>query len=115
MRKILMFMLLLPALAAAQSGTGNVENGKRVFVKDGCSGCHGTVGEGGQAGARLGPPRLSAPALIAYVRRPGGQMPAFSEKVLSNSDLTDIYAYLKSIPEPKAVKDIPLLDGARNQ
>jgi mono/diheme cytochrome c family protein len=41
-------------------------------------------------------------------------MPAFSEKVLSNSELADIYAYLKSIPEPKAVKDIPLLDGAGN-
>jgi mono/diheme cytochrome c family protein len=113
--RILMCMLLLPALAAAQSGTGNVENGKRVFVKDGCSGCHGTVGEGGQAGARIGPPRLNAQALTAYVRRPGGQMPAFSEKVLSNAELADIYAYLKSIPEPKPAKDIPLLDGAGNQ
>jgi len=37
-------------------------------------------------------------------------MPAFTEKVATDAELTDIYAYLKSIPPPKAVKDIPLLD-----
>ena len=36
-------------------------------------------------------------------------MPPFSEKVLPNSDLEDIYAYLSSIGKPKDHKSIPLL------
>ncbi len=37
-------------------------------------------------------------------------MPAFTEKVVTDAELTDIYAYLRSVPPPKAIKDIPLLD-----
>jgi ubiquinol-cytochrome c reductase cytochrome c subunit len=102
--------LLLPAVAAAQDNPGNAENGKHIFLKIGCYECHGTVGQGTLAGARIGPPRLNLAGVLRYVRRPGGQMPAFTEKVLTDRDLTDIFAYLKSIPEPKAAKDIPLLN-----
>jgi len=101
--------LLLAALAVAQDNPGNAENGRRIFLKIGCYECHGTVGQGTIAGARLGPPRLNLDGVRRYVRRPGGQMPAFTDKVLSDSELADIFAYLKSVPEPKAVKDIPLL------
>ena len=45
-----------------------------------------------------------------YVRKPTGAMPAYTEKILSDKELTDIFAYLKSLPPAKAVKDIPLLD-----
>jgi mono/diheme cytochrome c family protein len=37
-------------------------------------------------------------------------MPTFSAKVISDADLTDIRAYLASIPDPPAVKDVPLLN-----
>jgi mono/diheme cytochrome c family protein len=37
-------------------------------------------------------------------------MPGFSEKVVSDQEVADIYAYLKTIPAPKPVKDIPLLN-----
>ena len=37
-------------------------------------------------------------------------MPAFTEKVISDQELTDIYAYLKTIPA-KPAKDIPLLNA----
>jgi hypothetical protein len=36
-------------------------------------------------------------------------MPLYTAKVVSDQDLTDIYAFLKSVPPPKAVADIPLL------
>jgi hypothetical protein len=50
-------------------------------------------------------------ALIAYVRRPApGDMPVYTAKVISDAELTDIWAFLKSIPDPPAVKDIPLLN-----
>ena len=32
------------ALAAQQAISGNAENGKRLFVKNGCYECHGYVG-----------------------------------------------------------------------
>jgi len=102
--------VLLPAFAFAQ----NAENGKRVFARDGCYECHGYAGQGTIAGARLAPPVLNAQGMIRYVRRPAGAMPAFTDKVLSDQEVNDIYAYLKTIPAPKPVKDIPLLDQMRH-
>jgi ubiquinol-cytochrome c reductase cytochrome c subunit len=100
-------MRTIPFLVAA---AGDAAKGKALFLKDGCYECHGYVGQGTKDGARIGPPVLNAQGLIRYVRRPAGAMPAFTEKVVTDAELTDIYAYLKSIPAPKAVKDIPLLD-----
>ena len=37
-------------------------------------------------------------------------MPPYREEVLSNADLADIYAYLKSIPKAANPKSIPLLN-----
>jgi ubiquinol-cytochrome c reductase cytochrome c subunit len=98
--------VLLPGFSFAQ----NAENGKRVFVRDGCYECHGYAGQGTIAGARLAPPVLNVQGMIRYVRRPAGAMPAFTDKVLSDQEVNDIYAYLKTLPAPKPVKDIPLLN-----
>ncbi|PYS37515.1 MAG: hypothetical protein DMG14_20930 [Acidobacteria bacterium] len=114
MKKILLFFVIaLPTLAAAQSSNGNAENGKRVFMKQNCYYCHGTTGQGGRDGARLAQTALNVQGLIRYVRKPTGGMPAFTEKILSDQELTDIYAYLKSLPAAKAPKDIPLLEQIR--
>jgi ubiquinol-cytochrome c reductase cytochrome c subunit len=112
MKKILFAGIVLASAALAQDA-GNAENGKRIFMKNGCFECHGTVGQGTIAGARIGPPPLNAQGLIRYVRRPAGQMPAFTEKVMSDQELTDVYTYLKTIPAPKPAKDIPLLSDLR--
>ena len=37
-------------------------------------------------------------------------MPPFRAKVMSDQELADVYAYIKTFPEPKAAKDIPLLN-----
>jgi ubiquinol-cytochrome c reductase cytochrome c subunit len=89
---------------------GNAENGKRLFTKLGCYTCHGYQGQGGAAGAKLAPQPISPTALIAYVRHPRGSMPPFTSKVVSDSDLTDIRAYLASVPAPPPAKSIPLLN-----
>lgn len=104
--KKLLTVVLLPGFLLAQ----NAENGKRIFVRDGCYECHGYAGQGTIAGARLAPPVLNAQGMIRYVRKPAGAMPAFTDKVLSDQEVNDIYAYLKTIPAPKPVKDIPLLN-----
>jgi mono/diheme cytochrome c family protein len=102
-------LLLLPCFLFAQ----NVENGKRLFVRDGCYQCHGYAGQGSIAGARLAPPVLNAQGMTRYIRKPAGAMPAFTDKVLSDQEVGDIYAWLKTIPAPPAVKDIPLLNQLR--
>jgi mono/diheme cytochrome c family protein len=109
-------MLFLSAFAEPQApATGNAANGKRLFEADGCYQCHGYAAQGGRDGPRLAAAALNAQALIRYVRRPFGAMPAFTEKVLSEQDLTDIHAYLKAFPVAKAAKDIPLLDQLRDK
>jgi mono/diheme cytochrome c family protein len=100
------WLLVAPLYAAAQN---NVENGKRLYVKDGCYECHGYAGQGG-AGPRLAPPVLSAANLIKYVRHPAGAMPPYTSKVASDADLTDIRAYLATMPAPPALKSIPILN-----
>src|SRR5262245_2937717 len=112
MKKLLLIAVLaLPAVGAAQTApSGNAENGKRLFMKQNCYYCHGTSGQGGRDGARIAQTALNVQGVIRYVRKPTGGMPAFTEKIISDQELTDIVAYLKSLPAAKAPKDIPLLE-----
>lgn len=103
-KAVLLLLVLLPVVAFAQ----NVENGKRLYVRDGCYECHGYAGQGG-AGARLAPKVLPTAALIAYVRHPSGAMPPYTAKVASDADLADIRAFLASLPAPPPLSSIPLL------
>jgi len=87
----------------------DASTGKKLFLKFGCYECHGTQGQGTAAGARLAPKPIPLAALIAYVRRPVGQMPPYTNKVVSDAELADIRAYLASIPDPPPATSIPLL------
>lgn len=95
---------------AAVTLTGNAAHGKQIFSSYGCYQCHGYVGQGGAAGVRIAPPPISMKAVMAYIRQPTGNMPPYTNKVVSDQDVADIYAYLQSIPAPPPVKDIPLLN-----
>ena len=108
---VLLVLIAAPVIAAPQTApAGNVEKGKQLFMKQNCYYCHGTAGQGGRDGARIAQTSLNLQGVIRYVRKPAGAMPAFTEKILSDQELTDIYAYLKSLPAAKQPKDIPLLD-----
>jgi mono/diheme cytochrome c family protein len=98
--------------ASDASPAGNAQNGKKLFNTVGCFECHGRQGQGAtQTGAvRIGPPMLSFDGFLSYVRKPINQMPPYSAKAISDQDLADIYAFLKSIPMPPKGKDIPLLN-----
>ena len=100
-------ILILPFLLLAQSG--NVDNGKKLFLRDGCYECHGYAGQGG-AGVRIAPKVLPVDNFVKYVRRPSGAMPPYTSKVASDQDLADIRAFLATIPEARPAKDIPLLN-----
>ena len=93
----------VPALAAS------AENGKVAFVKNGCWQCHGEAGQGG-VGPKLAPDPPPFDALSTFVRTTNRNMPPFSEQILSNNDLADIYAYLQSIPKGRDPKSIAILN-----
>jgi mono/diheme cytochrome c family protein len=99
-----------PAPAAGESLTGNADNGKRLFASYGCYECHGHQGAGAATAPRIGPPAISFAAVLRYVRAPTGQMPPYTAKVVSDQDLADIYAHLKSFPPPAPASSIPLLN-----
>lgn len=95
-----------PAAAPA----GNAETGRKLFASNGCYQCHGYEAQGSTAtGPRLGPRPISFAAFSRYVRGPIGQMPPYTNKIVSDTDLAHIYAFLRALPEPPAVQTIPLL------
>ena len=98
-----------PAAPNAQAApSGNAENGKKIYSSYGCYQCHGYAAQGG-AGARLGPRPIAFATFSRYVRRPTGQMPPYTAKVVSDQELADIYAFLLTIPPPPAANTIPIL------
>jgi mono/diheme cytochrome c family protein len=92
--------------------SGNKENGKKIYVSDGCYACHGREGQGAAAatGPRIGPPQLSFEAFADYLHHPTGQMPPYTSKIFSDQELADLYAFLQSKPKAAPGKDIPLLN-----
>jgi ubiquinol-cytochrome c reductase cytochrome c subunit len=88
--------------------SATAENGKRLFMSYYCYACHGTEGQGG-VGPRL-VARATPDSLIRYVRKPSGIMPAYTSKVISEQDLRDIHAYLRSVPASPPARNIPILN-----
>jgi mono/diheme cytochrome c family protein len=111
MKTVWVLLPLLSAALLAQTKAGDAANGKRIFMRNGCYQCHGTVGQGGLAGARLAQTKLTLAGFTAYVRNPRpGNMPPFRAKVMSDQELADVYAYVQSVPPPVPLKDIPILN-----
>jgi mono/diheme cytochrome c family protein len=104
----LILLMVASALGAQTTPAGNAQNGKKIFDSYGCYQCHGHAGQGG-VGPRIAPRPIPFAAFEKYVRHPSGEMPPYTVKVVSDHDLADIYAFLESIPQPPAAKDIPLL------
>jgi mono/diheme cytochrome c family protein len=101
-------------VAGSARADGDAQRGRVAFVKHGCWQCHDFNGEGSVAtsnGKVIARTELPLDAFMSFVRLTNGQMPPFREPILSDADLTDIYAYLQSLPAPKAVSDIPLLNA----
>ena len=123
MRTLLFITLwLAPASAVAQTSSaaapapvGDAAKGRTAFVEYNCSWCHGTEGQGGLPGVgpRIARVARSLPSFIGYVRKPTTRMSAYSEASISDAVLTDIYAYLRNLPEAKPAADLPLLDQLR--
>jgi ubiquinol-cytochrome c reductase cytochrome c subunit len=97
---------------SAQGPAGSAERGRKSYMEQLCYTCHGTVGQGGERGAgpRIAPNPWPWPAFAQQTRKPRAVMPPYTEKNLSDQDLADIYAYIRSVPAQRAAKDIPELN-----
>jgi len=111
MKLLLVLVPLLATLAVAQTKSGDSANGKRVFMRNGCYQCHGTVGQGGLAGPRLAQTKLTVTGFTSYVRNPRpSNMPPYRSKVMTDQELADVFAYLQSVPAPVPLAEIPILN-----
>ena len=102
------------AALAQNAGTGDAANGKRVYLADGCFECHGRVGQGGAMNypaPALAQVEMPIESFMAFLRNGPNDMPAYSASVLSGEEAADIYAFLRSLPGRKPVKDFPLLNN----
>jgi mono/diheme cytochrome c family protein len=84
-----------PAPAAGPSG--NAAAGKQTWAITPCIGCHGANAEGG-VGPKLAGTALTLEEVVKVVRngRAGTAMMAFGDAQVSDKELSDIYAWLKS-------------------
>jgi mono/diheme cytochrome c family protein len=103
------------SIAAAQDAPkGDVTNGKKVFLADGCFTCHGRSGQGG---AYNGPAPILAHTALPFdafknqLRNPADDMPAFSTAVVSDQEVADIYTFVQTLPGPTSPKDIAILNN----
>jgi LPXTG-motif cell wall-anchored protein len=94
--------LLLSALLAvtvAAQGAGDPAKGKAAWAQYNCKSCHGDNGEGKYAGVRAGDGKTAAD-WIKQVRTPRANMPAYAAAQISDTVLTDMWAYMQTLPKP---------------
>ena len=103
------FLLFLVLFAQTPAPRGNVESGKALFMKIGCYQCHGREAQGAVTGPRLNQNPITYTRLVSYIRKPTGEMPPYTAKVVSDQQAADIFAFLQSLPKPPSVESIPLL------
>ena len=82
--------------AAAPSTQGDAKAGAQVWASKPCAGCHGANAEGG-AGPKLAGTSLPFDRVKNTVRNGrGAEMPKFSADQVSDTDIANIYAWLKT-------------------
>lgn len=108
--------LMLCVCSSVWSGdkpAGDATNGRRIYLAVGCYECHGRQGQGGHfnyPAPVLARTQLPLEAFKALVRLGPNDMPAYTERVLSDRDVADIHAFLHSLPGQRPTKDVPLLN-----
>jgi mono/diheme cytochrome c family protein len=92
---------------------GDAANGKQVYLATGCFTCHGRAGQGG---AYNGPAPVLAKTAVPFegfkmqIRNPSNEMPAYSEPVMSDRVIADIYVFMQSLSGRGNPKSIAILN-----
>ena len=106
---VLLLWMLGSAPAWPDEPGDDVEEGLELYISQQCWQCHGYEGQGGVAGVRIARTVLPYESFARLVRFTN-LMPAYSPMVLSDEQLRLIYDYVRSIPEPPPLEEIPELD-----
>ncbi len=95
---LLALLVMSTGVALAAPAAKDPVAGQEAWENNLCKNCHGAQGEGKWAAPLAGTERTAA-ELIAQVRTPFNRMPRFSAEQVSDQTLTDIQAYLASLPK----------------
>jgi len=109
-----------PVAQGAVTGAGDAARGRQLFHDHGCYGCHGFNGD---TGARdlvgTNSPLIADLATFTTFLRlrgdqapllPSTRMPNYPASALSDAQVRDIYAYVRTFKvDAPAVKDVPTL------
>ncbi len=85
----------------------HADEGRELYLRYQCWQCHGYEGQGGAA-ARIASIAYPFDAFARFVRHPD-LMPVYPPHLLSDDKLRLIYEYIRSIPAPPFLEDIPEL------
>jgi len=86
----------------SDSGPGRGLDGQELFIQAGCASCHGLQGLGALVGESISGEDhavRSVGALLEEVREGPKGMPAFSESLLTDDDVAEIFAYLDAFSD----------------
>ena len=120
---VLALAVLSGGAAAQEMGpvTGDAENGALLYYQYSCYACHGFSGYGRQDLNNTGSPLLlNEEIFTAYLRGrqneaplfPSTNMPNYPENSLSDEQVKDIYAYIRSMPHNSPeIGDVPTLQA----
>ena len=103
MRRYFMIVLATMLVGAVAAGVAlaadNAATGKTLWAAKTCKNCHGEQGEGKSA-MPLAASTLTAADWVKQARTPRAHMPAYSPAQVSDQDLADMLAYMKTLPAP---------------
>ena len=105
--KLLRNVFLGLAFLATSTTSVSADEGSELYLSYQCWQCHGYEGQGGAA-ARIASTAYPLDAFARFLRHPD-LMPAYPPGLLSDENLRLIYEYVRSIPEPPPLDDIPAL------
>lgn len=86
-----------PVAAPSPASPADPVAGQSRYMRVGCAQCHGTVGQGGNAGPALIGTPLSPEGFARQLRRPVNNMPPYTRAVLSDRDVRDIDAWVRTL------------------
>jgi mono/diheme cytochrome c family protein len=99
----------VPVLRAQDVPQGDAVEGKRLYLAVGCFLCHGRAGQGGALNApapSLAKTQLPFEGFKGQLRTPINDMPAYTDAVMPEKQVADIYAFVQSLSGPLATKDM---------
>jgi len=105
--KLLRNVFLGLAFLATSTTTVSADEGSELYLSYQCWQCHGYEGQGGAA-ARIASKAYPFDVFARFIRHPD-LMPAYTPGLLSDENLRLIYEYVRSIPVPPLLEDIPEL------